>query len=85
MFCCNQLFTETLVTTGIPERLTKWKDFSSSCCHQAVYGQKDTGGAYLAQSEGLQLCKLGLKFHFPFCLEVNGIYQNHLCGASYVS
>lgn len=62
----------------------KWKDFSSSCCHQAVYGKKGTGEAYLAQSEGLQFCIFCPKFHFPFRLEVNGIYQDQFGGVSHI-
>lgn len=78
-------FSQGLVTTGMPKILMKWKDFSSSFCDQVVYSKKDTGGTYLAQSEGLQCCIFCLKFHFPFCLEVNGIYQDQLGGVCHIS
>lgn len=83
-FCCNHLFTESLVTSGIHKRLTKRRDFSSDCCHQAVSRKKDTR-VYLAQSEGLQIRIFCLKCLFPFCLEVNGIYQDQLGGAYHIS
>lgn len=35
-------------------------------------------GAHLAQSEGLRVCYSSVKFLFPFCLEVDGIYQDQL-------
>lgn len=78
-------FSQGLVTTGMPKILMKWKDFSNSFCDQVVYSKKDTGGTYLAQSEGLQCCIFCLKFHFPFCLEVNGIYQDQLGGVCHIS
>lgn len=56
----------------------------SGCSLQSACFKEDTRGAYLAQSEGLYRCFFCLKFHFPFCLEVNGIDQDQPSGGFHI-